>query len=85
MRLILFRVSVPDKFLGSWSADVNHLVALHGPIVLSSPQPWPGLPNDFDTLPMVPSKQNSDLLRICELPFSETRTLSSLWHDSLSC
>ncbi|PKS07492.1 hypothetical protein jhhlp_006096 [Lomentospora prolificans] len=64
MRLILFRVSVPDKFLVPWNSDAQQLFALHA--VSSSPSPtmWLGLPNDFETLPMVPSKQNSDLLRI---------------------
>ena len=66
MRLILFRVSVPDKFLVPWNSDAQQLFALHA--VSSSPSPtmWLGLPNDFETLPMVPSKQNSDLLRICK-------------------
>jgi hypothetical protein len=84
MRLILFRVSVPDKFLVSWNSDAQHLIAMHA-VNSSNLSMWPGLPNDFDTLPMVPSKQNSDLLRICKLTTKPLRHCIASFPFHYSC
>lgn len=67
-RLILCRVSVPDRFLAPWRstspAYVQQLLDYHT-AASARPAPWQGSLPDFDCLPMAPSPQNYDLLTIC--------------------
>lgn len=86
VRLVLYRVSVADRVLFPWkispAADVRRVLSHHvaadtGPIM------WQGTADDFLNLPMVPSKQNSDLLKICMLAMSTAP--SSLAHSSNLC
>lgn len=73
VRIIVHRVSIPDRFLLPWRStspfDVRQAVAFHA-VENSTPVTLKGVGDDFDTLPMVPSRQNGDLLKICTLPMS---------------
>lgn len=76
VRLILCRVSVPDRFLTPWRstspAYVQQLLDYHT-AASARPAPWQGPVGDFDCLPMAPSPQNYDLLTICmsSIPFCQ--------------
>lgn len=71
VRIIVHRVSIPDRYLLPWKTssplDVRHVLVCHA-VENSWPVAWRG--DDFETLPMVPSRQNGDLLKICTLPMS---------------
>lgn len=70
--LIASRVNIAKKFLVPWTAasqpDLWPLIEYYVTAHMGSMK-WKVVGGDFDSLPMVPSKQNWDLLNICMFPW----------------